>query len=66
MIDKIVMFTCDYCHEVDYFPTNNVQMAKKCASNKQRSSSPWVFKHNKEFCCKECCEKWVEENTWKE
>lgn len=62
MIDKITMFTCDFCGEVDYFPTNNVKLARRSASDKERGSHPWVFKYGKDFCCQECCDKWLKEN----
>ena len=61
MITKITMFTCDYCSGVDYFITNNVKQAKKAATKDRRS--PWIFKEGKEFCCKECYERYKDEFT---
>lgn len=60
MIDKIVMFTCDFCSGVDYFPTNNIKLAKTVALDRK---DPWIFKKGHEFCCKECYEKWLKEQN---
>ena len=54
------MFTCDFCSGVDYFPTNNIKLAKIVASDRK---DPWIFKKRHEFCCKECYEKWLKEQN---
>lgn len=60
MIEKIIMITCDICREVDYFPTDKVQVVKECIKN---SNSSWIFKNGKHFCCVHCYKEFLKQNS---